>query len=295
MKIIKSPKILHQELVKLRLRDSKVGFVPTMGALHDGHLSLVRASNRENDVTVVSIFVNPTQFGPREDFSKYPRVFGKDKKLLQRLKVDFLFCPSVRGIYPEGLGKRGQTITPCLPPFVSNAKWPRLAKGLCGKFRPGHFQGVVTVVSKLLNIVGSCRLYLGAKDYQQAVVIRQMVKDYGLNARVRIQPIVREKDGLAMSSRNRYLSQEERLRARKISQVLFALKRDVLKREKTLNVLKNQTLTELKKHVGQVQYLEIVDPVTLIRLKKFQRGMAALTACFVGKTRLIDNVIIRFP
>lgn len=284
MKIIHSPKQLNQILARQRMLGKTIGFVPTMGALHEGHLSLVRASDRENDITVVSIFINPTQFGPKEDFSKYPRVFTKDERLLAKTKVDYVFCPSVDAMYPEGFSK---------PVKIKGAKWPRLAKGLCGKFRPGHFQGVVTVVAKLLNIVGPCRLFLGAKDYQQAAVITQMVKDLGLDVRVKIRPTIREKDGLAMSSRNRYLTAEERKRARMISKVLFELKRDLLKRKNALRILKTQAFQKLKQHVDKVQYLEIVDPVTLGRLRKPQRKMVALTACFVGKTRLIDNVIIQ--
>lgn len=295
MKIIRDPKILQRILQKERARGKSVGFVPTMGALHEGHLSLVRASNREKDVTVVSIFVNPTQFGPLEDFSKYPRVFDQDKKLLQNLRVDFLFCPSVRAMYPEGLKKKGTGYffpKSSPPPFSKKAEWPRLAKGLCGKFRPGHFQGVVTIVSKLLDAVGFCRLYLGAKDYQQAAVIRQMVKDQRRDVQVRICPTVRERGGLALSSRNRYLTPEGRIRAKMISRILFELRQDILKYRAPLKTLKTNAVRRLKKNVDEVQYLEIVDPQTLRPLKKYQKKMVVLTACFVGKTRLIDNVII---
>ena len=164
MKLIRDPRKLQALLQKARIRGKTIGFVPTMGALHEGHLSLVAASNRENAITVVSIFVNPTQFGANEDYSKYPRVFGKDKKKLLTRKVDYLFCPSVAAMYPEGFAT-----------FVGIS--PRLEGVLCGKFRPGHFRGVATVVAKLLNIVGACRLYLGAKDYQQTVVVRRFVGD----------------------------------------------------------------------------------------------------------------------
>lgn len=283
MEIIRNVKQLQRILQARRTSGKRVGFVPTMGALHEGHLSLVRASNRENDVTVVSIFVNPTQFGPNEDFKKYPRVLRRDQRLLAKAKTDYLFYPSVKTMYPEGLAK---------PLKIKGAKWPRLAKGLCGKFRPGHFQGVVTVVAKLFDAVGPCRLYLGAKDYQQTAVIRRMVSDLDMDVRVRVMPTVREKDGLAMSSRNRYLSPDERCRALAISRVLFGLKRDLSQKKGNLTSLKAGALRKLKKNVDRVQYFEVVDPVTLRSLKRPQKKMIALAACFVGKTRLIDNVTI---
>lgn len=304
MKLIQSPKQLNQILTRLRQQGKTVGFVPTMGALHAGHLSLIKASNRENDVTVVSIFVNPTQFGPKEDFKKYPRSLHEDQQLLAEAKTDYLFYPSVQAMYPHGLEERLK---------IKGAKWPQLAKGLCGKFRPGHFQGVVTVVAKLLNAVGPCRLYLGAKDYQQVAVIRQMVKDLdhavrrgqalsdclfpefvrrGVKVEVRICPTVREKDGFAMSSRNQYLSSDERKRALEISRTLFQFRRDARKRQMGLACLCKKAIRSLKQSVDRVQYFEVVDPVTLTPLKKIQKQMVALTACFVGKTRLIDNVII---
>jgi pantoate--beta-alanine ligase len=281
MKLIRYPGKLQQILEKERARGKTVGFVPTMGALHDGHLSLVRASNRENDVTVVSIFVNPTQFVANEDYAKYPRVLTEDIEKLRAVKVHYLFCPSVAAMYPEGYAT-----------FVDVS--PRLANVLCGKFRPGHFRGVATVMAKLLNITGPCRLYLGAKDFQQATVISQLVCDLNLSTRVRVMPTVREKDGLAMSSRNCYLSPRERYRALAISRALFAFKKDLLRRKRgKLAGLKARALQELKKNVDRVQYFEIVEPGTLLPLKKYQRDAVILTACFVGKTRLIDNVIIR--
>ena len=283
MKLIRDPEELQKRLHRDRALGKSIGFVPTMGALHWGHLSLVRASKRENDVTVVSLFVNPTQFGPKEDFAKYPRPTRRDLNFLRAAKVDFVLMPSAQAMYPEGFVR---------PLVIQGAKWPRFARGLCGKFRPGHFQGVATVVAKLLNVVGSCRLYLGAKDYQQTAVIRQLVRDLGREVRVRVMPTVREKDGLAMSSRNRFLSADERRRALAISRVLSGLKRDLLKKKGSVTVLKARALRELKKSADRVQYLAIVDPVTLRPLARSQKHMVALAACFVGKTRLIDNVTI---
>ena len=282
MRLIRNPKRLQAILDQERRKGRSVGFVPTMGALHEGHLSLVRASNQENAITVVSIFLNPTQFGPQEDLRKYPRPLRKDLRLLRAAKVDLVLAPSVGAMYPEGLAK---------PLAIKWAKWPRFAKGLCGKFRPGHFQGVVTVVAKLLESVRPSKLYLGAKDYQQASVVSRLVQDLDMKTKVRIMPTVREKDGLAMSSRNRYLSPGGRRRALAISRVLLMLKQDLLKKG-AVAPLKARALRELKKSVDQVQYLEIVDPATLQPLKHSQRKMVALAACFVGKTRLIDNVTI---
>lgn len=280
MKIIRNPEKLQTILERERQKGRRVGFVPTMGALHEGHLSLVCASNRENDVTVVSIFVNPTQFGINEDYAKYPRALAEDVKKLRTAKVDYLFCPSVASMYPEGYAT-----------FIEIR--PKLANILCGKYRPGHFRGVATVVAKLLGITGSCRLYLGAKDFQQAIVITQLVRDLNIKTRVRVMPTVRETDGLAMSSRNRYLSPEERRRALAISRVLFAFQRGLLRERRSIPNAKLRALRELKKSVDRVQYFEIVDPETLAPVKKNQKDLAVLTACFVGKTRLIDNVIIR--
>ena len=280
MKLIRDPKKLQGALERARQKGQSVGFVPTMGALHEGHVSLVRASNRENDLTVVSIFVNPTQFGRNEDYTKYPRVLAEDVKKLRSVKVDYLFCPSAAAMYPQGYAT-----------FVEVS--PRLTNVLCGKFRPGHFRGVATVVAKLLSLAGPCRLYLGAKDFQQATVIDRLVRDLNMAIRVRVMPTVREKDGLAMSSRNRYLNPGDRCRALSISRVLLGLKKDLLEKKRAVASLKARAIKELKRNVDRVQYLEIVDPGTLVPVKKHQKRMVALTACFVGKTRLIDNVIIR--
>lgn len=284
MKLIRDPRKLQQILEKARARGRSIGFVPTMGALHEGHLSLVRASNRENAVTVVSLFVNPTQFGPQEDLKKYPRPLRRDLRLLREAKADLVLAPSVAAMYPEGLAE---------PLVIPGAKWPRLAKGLCGKFRPGHFQGVVTVVAKLLAMVRPARLYLGAKDYQQAMVVSQLVQDLGIKTKVRIMPTVREKYGLAMSSRNRYLSDADRLRAQMLSRVLSELRTGLQKKQASLAALKAGAVRQLRRYVDKVQYLEIVDAGTLEPVKGVRRSLVVLTACFVGKTRLIDNVTIR--
>ena len=293
MKIISSPAAFQREMEKLRLKGEAIGFVPTMGALHEGHLSLVKQAKKENDIAVVSIFVNPAQFGPKEDFKKYPRPVSQDNHLLKEVKTDYLFMPSAKSMYPSpsprGRGRaelgEGEFSTLIEPPAY-------LVNLLCGKFRPGHFRGVATIVAKLFNLVKPHQAYLGLKDYQQARVISQMVSDLNMDIRLRLMPTVREKDGLAMSSRNRYLSAGDRRRAVIVSQVLFGIKNQLKTGEKDLTKLRQSGLKRLRKYTDSVDYLEIVDAQTLASLKKIQPEMVALAAVRIGNTRLIDNVII---
>jgi pantoate--beta-alanine ligase len=285
LKEIRNPKILQQEMARLRDRRIVIGFVPTMGALHRGHGALISRARRESEIVVVSIFVNPTQFGPREDYRRYPRPVAQDRKLLLSHEVDYLFQPSVRAMYPEGfattveVGGDGQRFS--------------LSNVLCGQFRPGHFRGVATIVTKLFHLVGPCRAYFGAKDYQQSVIVRRLIKDLNLDIQLRVLPTVREKDGLAISSRNHSLNPKERERARTLSGTLFWLRDEIRLGRRNLAGLHRQAFERLRRGVDRVDYLEIVDPESLCRLTKVQPKMVALTACHVGKTRLIDNVIIR--
>ncbi len=279
MKIISSPAGFQIEMERLRLKGKTIGFVPTMGALHAGHLSLVTQAKKENDIAAVSIFINPTQFGPKEDLKKYPRPVTEDKRLLKSVKTDYLFMPSAEAMYA---GSFSTAIEPD----------PRLISGLCGKFRPGHFRGVATVVAKLFNIAKPHQAYFGLKDYQQARVISQMVSDLNMDIRLRLMPTVREKDGLAMSSRNRYLSGEDRRRALIVPRVLFEIQSRIKSGAKDLAKLKREGLKQLKKYADSVEYLEIVDAQNLEPLKKIRPAMTALTAVRIGNTRLIDNVII---
>lgn len=285
MKVVRDPKKLQSLIIRLKRRGRSVGFVPTMGALHDGHMALVRAAQRENDFVVVSIFVNPAQFGPKEDFRHYPRPIGADRKRLRQAKVDFLFHPSVQAMYPEG------AVT--YVDFETLPGMRGLTGGLCGRYRPGHFRGVATVVAKLLNAVMPDRVYFGAKDYQQSVVIERMIRDLSWPVRLRRMATVREPDGLAMSSRNVYLSARERLQARAVSQTLFWI-RDQIQRKGRRDVAKirRQALANLRRNILNIQYLEIVDAGTLTPLTGSRPRMVAALACYVGKTRLIDNVII---
>lgn len=283
---VRDPKKLQAVLSRLKRRGCSVGFVPTMGALHDGHMALVRTAKRENDFVVVSIFVNPTQFGPKEDFRRYPRPVRADRRRLRQGKVDLLFRPSVKAMYPD----RAVTYVD----FETLPDVRGLTEGLCGRFRPGHFRGVATVVAKLFNMVQPDRAYFGAKDYQQSAVIERMIRDLGWPIQLRRLPTVREADGLAMSSRNVYLSAAERLKARTISQTLFWI-RDQIQRRARRDVVKirQQALANLRRNISKIQYLEIVDAATLGPLTGRRPQMVAALACYVGKTRLIDNVIIR--
>ncbi len=266
-------------MIKIRVRGRTVGFVPTMGALHEGHLSLVKQALKENDIVVVSIFVNPTQFGPKEDFKKYPRPQAQDRHLLEKEKVDYLFSPTAYDMYPPG------SRTAVEVGEISNI--------LCGKFRPGHFRGVATVVAKLFNLSGPCRAYFGQKDFQQSVIIRRLVQDLDFPVTIRVMPTVRETGGLAMSSRNQYLSSEERTKALAISQTLFWMQDQITRGVRDLKRLHRQGVEKLKRSVDRIDYLEIVDPETLASLKRFQPALVIAAACYVGKTRLIDNVIMR--
>lgn len=280
MKIITSAKEMQSIALRRQIQGRSIGFVPTMGALHEGHLSLVRRARKENDTVVVSIYVNPLQFGPKEDFKHYPRSLAEDKKLLLAEGVDFLFAPSEKEMVPEG--------------YCTIIDVPRPAAPLDGPFRPGHYQGVATVVAKLFQIAQPTRAYFGQKDYQQVIVIMQMVRDLQIPVRIVVCPTLREADGLAMSSRNRYLSKKEREEAVKLYQTLF-LGREIVelramkKPQQLLSRLRGviQTIPSVK-----IDYIELVDPVTLAPLKKVQRPALLAAAIRIGQTRLIDNVLI---
>jgi pantoate--beta-alanine ligase len=257
----------------------RLGLVPTMGALHEGHLLLVRAAKAQCDVVAVSIFVNPAQFGPNEDFAKYPRSFERDCALLEKENVDVVFAPSVEEMYPLG------AVT-----FVTVAG---LSDKLCGKSRPGHFRGVTTVVAKLLHVVEPDVAFFGQKDAAQLAIIRRMVRDLNFPAEIVAWPIVREADGLAMSSRNAYLDAQQR----KSALVLYR----ALARVQTLFNLGERNIAQLvaagKETMAEdaavrLDYFEIVDPETLDVVAEVNRQALVAVAAFVGTTRLIDNVIV---
>lgn len=281
MKIINEVNEMRQIVKKMKREDLSVGFVPTMGYLHDGHLSLVKAAKADNDIIVVSIFVNPTQFGPNEDLDSYPRDLGKDQKLLENLDVDYLFFPKVEQMYPDGYGT-----------YVNVESG--LTNKLCGKSRPGHFKGVTTIVSKLFNIVNPDKVYFGQKDAQQVSVINRMVKDLNFDIEIIAVPIVRENDGLAMSSRNVNLSEKERQDALTLSKSLNRAKDLILLDNiKKSDIIKNEMMGIIELvDSSRIDYIEIVDMESLESIDIVEGKILIALAVHIGKTRLIDNIIM---
>lgn len=256
-----------------------VGLFPTLGYLHEGHLSLVRYSCRENDHTVSSIFVNPTQFGPSEDFESYPRDFQRDLDLLEKEGVEFVFMPSTEEMYPPG--------------FNGWVEVAGITDVLEGAARPGHFRGVTTVVAKLFNILEPTRAYFGQKDAQQLIVIKKMVKDLNMNLEVVACPTVREPDGLAMSSRNTYLNPEERKAATVLYESLNLAKEMWSRGEKDAGKIR-QEMTELirRQPLAHIDYVSIADNETLEELKEIKPPALVSLAVKIGKPRLIDNIVL---
>jgi len=263
----------------LKAKGLKLGFVPTMGALHQGHFSLVRAAKKTCDAVAVSIFVNPTQFGPNEDFSRYPRTFDRDRELLEQEGVDLLFAPATDEMYPAGA--------------TTYVTVEGLSEKLDGKSRPGHFRGVSTVVSKLFHIIEPNVAFFGQKDAAQVAVIRRMVRDLNLPVEIAVCPIVREPDGLAMSSRNRYLDPEQRKHALVLSQSLKSVKKLFAEGERNAPALISigRSCFEACPNV-RLDYFEIVDPDTLDPVETLKQPALVAVAAFVGTTRLIDNVVL---
>lgn len=267
-------------LSKSVIDDGKtIGFVPTMGYLHQGHLSLVQKAREENDIVVVSIFVNPTQFGPNEDYSRYPRDLERDLRLLNPFNVDYIFNPSVEEMYPAYYSV-----------YVDETE---MSKYLCGARRPGHFRGVCTVVTKLFNIVRPTHAYFGQKDAQQFRILRRMVENLNMDVEMVEMPIVREPDGLAMSSRNVYLSDEERREAPRLYKSLLEAKRLIDGGERDVQKIKDAMQRVLNHPLLKIDYIEVVDEKTLIPVDRIEGDVIVAIAVFFGKARLIDNVIIR--
>jgi pantoate--beta-alanine ligase len=280
MEIIRIPRIMQDVARTHTLHNKPIGFVPTMGALHEGHLSLVRMARAENEITVVSIYVNPTQFGPTEDLSRYPRDSEGDAEKLTREGVDILFLPDDSLMYPDG--------------FSTRVEVEGLSKKLCGAYRPGHFSGVATVVTKLFNLIGPAKAYFGQKDFQQTVIIKRMVKDLDLGIDIVVCPTVREEDGLAMSSRNLYLTKEQRGAAAIIYQCLNeaseAIKSGIIKAGELKKLMEKRLISEPL--VSEIQYCSIYDPDTLDELEEIGNEALLAIALKVGKTRLIDNILV---
>jgi len=250
-----------------------------MGFLHEGHLSLMRQSRADNDISVISIFVNPTQFGPAEDYDAYPRDLDRDSRMASEAGVDVIFAPSARDMYPEG--------------YATYVNIERITEKMCGTSRPGHFRGVTTVVSKLFNLAQPHRAYFGQKDAQQAIVIKQMARDLNFDIEIIVMPIIREEDGLAMSSRNKYLSPEERKAALVLRKSLLMaeglFKSGVTEAAIIYNRIKDMIDFE---PLAKIDYISIVDADTLDDVGKLRQNTLIALAVFIGKTRLIDNIIL---
>jgi pantoate--beta-alanine ligase len=274
---------IRRAVAAARKSGQTVGLVPTMGTLHDGHLSLVRTCREQCGFAVVSIFVNPTQFGPGEDYERYPRAEAADLAACQNAGVDAVFLPSVGQMYPAGP--------------LTTVTVGRLGEVLCGRSRSGHFAGVATVVAKLFLIVAPDKAFFGAKDFQQTVVLRRMVADLNFPVEIVVCPTVREADGLAMSSRNGYLSPDERRQAVALSEAL-ALARDLIARE---HPAASAVLAAMREHLarrapqGRIDYLAVVDPQELSDVAATDRPVLVALAVRFGDTRLIDNVLIASP
>ncbi|KAF0241384.1 MAG: pantoate--beta-alanine [Planctomycetota bacterium] len=279
-KVVHTVAELHKILQPLWRKGEPVGFVPTMGALHAGHVSLMKLSRAGGNVlTVVSVFVNPLQFAPGEDYDEYPRDLGGDVKVARDAGVEVVFAPSVAEMYPRG--------------FVTWTDQDKITEKLCGEHRPGHFRGVLTVVLKLLNIVRPNNAYFGQKDYQQSVVIQRMVTDLNLDMKVHVCPIIREADGLAMSSRNVYLGPKHRTEALVLHQALVRVHELATGGERSVKKLYG----EVKRIIGQaksakIDYIAIVHPETLEDVNDVSGRTLIAVAVRFGKTRLIDNVLV---
>jgi len=280
MRIFKSAKRIQNHIIALKRSGKKIGFVPTMGYLHKGHLSLIRQARRDNSVVVLSIFVNPAQFGPSEDYERYPRNLKMDLKLARDERVDIVYYPADREMYPEN--------------YYTYVNVEVLSDVLCGKFRPGHFKGVATVCTKLFNIIQPDVVYMGQKDAQQAMIIKQMVKDLNMPLKIKILPIIREQDGLAMSSRNEYLSKDEKKQALVIYQALriaeSLFKEGVKNAGKIKSKVKNIILKMPK---IKIEYVEIVDLKSLNPIVEIKEPVLLAVAVWINGVRLIDNIILK--
>ncbi|TET25199.1 MAG: pantoate--beta-alanine ligase [Candidatus Aminicenantes bacterium] len=279
MKIITKITELKAEIKALKSNGKIIGLVPTMGCLHEGHLSLVRSSVKKADCTVVSIFVNPKQFSPNEDFREYHRDLKHDSEILKREGVDYLFIPEASAMYPEG--------------FKTYIEVHDLHDKLCGRSRPGHFRGVCTVVLKLFNIVDPDVSFFGQKDTQQAIVLKRMVKDLDLDVNIEILPIIREKDGLALSSRNTYLDPEQRKAALCLSKSLREADEMFKNGErKSARIIRSMEEIIKSEALAKIDYVRIVDLNNLDPLARIEKEALIAVAVFIGKNRLIDNTVI---
>ena len=278
MKIVSTVNDVRSTVKEWKKNGLKVGLVPTMGFLHEGHLSLIKKAVAENDKVIVSVFVNPTQFGPNEDFEEYPRDLNKDAALCEEAGADLIFHPEPEEMYPDG--------------FCSSVNMTGLTDALCGKSRPIHFQGVCTVVSKLFNIAAPDNAYFGEKDAQQLAIIKRMVKDLNFDIKITGCPIIREEDGLAKSSRNTYLNPEERQAALVLSKAVKCGRSLVEGGEKDSAVILKEMKSIIENEpLARIDYVEIVDMNTMKNIDKVKGDVLCAMAVYIGKTRLIDNFI----
>lgn len=277
MKVINKPEELQKIIEELKKEGKNVGFVPTMGALHLGHVSLIKKSVLQNDITVVSVYVNPIQFGPNEDYEKYPRPIEKDIKVCQDNKVNFLFLPTNETLYNKNFST-----------YIYNNN---VSKIMCGITRPTHFQGVCTIVAKLFNIVMPQRAYFGLKDYQQYIIIKQMVEDLNFNIEIIGCPIVREESGIAMSSRNTYLSKEEKVQATGIYKSLCLAKQLFCEGKEIEDIKQVVEENILKIPNSKIDYIEIRNSKNLQEVTDLDKNIVIAVAVKVGNVRLIDNMV----
>ena len=279
MKVVKTIDEVRELVKAWKAEGLRVGLVPTMGFLHEGHQSLIIKAVEENDRVVVSDFVNPTQFGPKEDLASYPRDIERDAKLCEEAGADLIFHPEPEEMYA--------------PDYCTFVDMDGLTKGLCGKTRPTHFRGVCSVVAKLFNIVAPDSAYFGQKDAQQLAVIRRMVRDLNFDIRIVACPIIREEDGLAKSSRNTYLNAEERAAAVVLSRALNKGKALIESGEQSAAKVKDVIMEELcKEPLAKVDYVEVVDADSIEAIKELNGNVLVAIAVYIGKTRLIDNIMI---
>ncbi|MBF0478178.1 MAG: pantoate--beta-alanine ligase [Candidatus Omnitrophica bacterium] len=279
MIILRSISAVQKYIKKIKDAHKTIGFVPTMGALHQGHMNLVRQARQHHNKVIVSIFVNPAQFGPSEDFKKYPRQIKQDSLFLDDEKVDAVFYPTAEMMYPRG--------------YLTYVNVESVSEKLCGHYRSGHFRGVATVVAKLLNIIRPDTIYLGQKDGQQVVVLERMVKDLNFPVKVKVIPTVREKDGLAMSSRNRYLTETDRQQAPVLWQALKLAKQMIVSGVKDPARIENAMRAHITQNSqAKIQYIELVDKNTLETVTECRKNFMIAAAIYLGATRLIDNIIV---
>lgn len=279
MQIIRDFKALRNEINKVKHAGKTVGFVPTMGFLHDGHLSLLKEAGRQTDYVVMSIFVNPIQFGAGEDYDEYPRDLEQDYRKAEQVGCDLIFYPKVKSMYPPG--------------YLTYVNTEGISEPLCGGSRPGHFQGVTTVVAKLFNLVTPDKAFFGQKDAQQALIIRKMVADLNMNPEIVVCPTIREADGLAMSSRNAYLDPAERKAATILYRTLKKAREMILSGERDARTIRGFMVDSIgKEPLAAIQYIEVVDGQTLQQLECIEGSVLLALAVKFGETRLIDNISV---